>query len=148
MSGDKHSADGAHTQACVTQQEVPLLPLAAVSMSDCTSPTRSSLPGLIRPRISAMFFFFYPLDSFTKFKTNQKKLYWHNFSSNLQFEFGCDMKNRSCPSKTVAALFSAWWKAAATLATAQHKNWQRSGNTTTSVRAINAGEWASGHIVN
>lgn len=29
MSVDKHSADGAHTQDCVTQQEVPLLPLAA-----------------------------------------------------------------------------------------------------------------------
>lgn len=71
MSVDKHSADGARTQACVTQQEVSLLPLAAFPMSDCTSPTRSSLPGLILPHISAIFF--YPLDSFTKFIQTKKK---------------------------------------------------------------------------
>lgn len=118
MSVDKHSADGAHTQDCVTQQDVSLLPLAAVSMSDCTSPTRSSLPGLIL-RISAIFFFI-PETFSQNLKQTNKKMYWHNFSSNLQFEFGCDMKNRSCPSNTGAALFSASWKAAATLATVRH----------------------------
>lgn len=147
MSVDKHSADGAHTQDCVTQQDVSLLPLAAVSMSDCTSPTRSSLPGLIL-RISAIFFF-YPRDVFTKFKTNKpknvlaqfllKSAVWiwmwhekpelsikHRSGSVFCFVEGC------CHPRNCAA----------------HKTWQRFGNTTTSVRAINAGEWASGHIVN
>lgn len=63
-------------------------------------------------------FFFYLLDIFTQF---EKEKCWCNFSSNPQFEFGCDTPNRSCLSNTGTALFSASWKADATLATVLHR---------------------------
>lgn len=62
MSVDKHSADGAHTQDCVTQQEVSLLPLAAFSMYDCTLIiTRANSDAYF-----SHFGFLYPLDAFAK----------------------------------------------------------------------------------
>lgn len=44
MSVDERGADGAHTQDCVTQQEVSASP-RCFSMSDCTSQQRCNHTG-------------------------------------------------------------------------------------------------------
>lgn len=83
--------------------------------------TKLSLPWSILRLILAIFFSYFIPWTFSHTLQEKKKMCWRNFSSTPQFEFGCDVTNQSCPSNAGAALFSASWKADATLATALHR---------------------------
>lgn len=145
MSVDEHSADGAHNQDCVTQQEVSDSP-RCFSLSDSTSQQCCHYGRSIPRLISAIFFFLSPRHFHTIWKRKVLVQFlfksavwiwmWHAKPElSVKHRNGsvfCFMEGRCHPRNCAA-----------------QENWQRlKKNTTTSVRAINAGKWASGHIVN
>lgn len=108
-----------------------------------------SLPWSIPRLILAIFFFlFYPLDIFTQFKRKKKDvLAQFLFNSTVWIWMWHDKPELSIKRWSGSVFCFVEGRCHPRNCAAQ-ENWQRSRNTTTSVRAINAGKWASGHIVN
>lgn len=97
---------------------------------------------------SNFFFLFYPLDIFTQFKRKKKDvLAQFLFNSTVWIWMWHDKPELSIKRWSGSVFCFVEGRCHPRNCAAQ-ENWQRSRNTTTSVRAINAGKWASGHIVN